>query len=443
MQHFHPVAAICDIGEQAGVGRRNDDIFGIGQRAARRIAHQLTRAARAGDVDDHQPLILGGNIHPRPRDIHLLRRGQGDIPLRCCNWIGHVGDIEQLYALRIGNPQIAELDRARLGSGQRHHRCQSRIHRVVEIDRHQPAICRDEGIMPGQRDMLGTRQNAPLVPRHRAVKIVVAQLAIGKSIDVDEDQALFAVGDRRIIIDGVESLFLIDLAHHLCVAGRRDRLVGRQRHAGRIAATHPHVMPQRREWRGYDPLRIAFVGDLGDVIDGETAATLRHEHIFAAHLQTAHRIARALHDIGELFLAARLARQVTGNRRTTPPVDQLAPVALDMLAIIVGPGIAVQIAADHGLRLVPFGDARRLEPAFEARPIVQSDEIDPVGAKQQQLRHDRIIILILGQVAIRTGLGLLRPHGMREMRGEGLAGETDRADRRLLHIDALAVDVGR
>src|SRR3546814_15723006 len=32
---------------------------------------------------------------------------------------------------------------------------------------------------------------------------------------------------------------------------------------------------------------------------------------------------------------------------------------------------------------------------------------------------------------------------MREMRREGLARETRRRDRRLLHIDALAVDIGR
>src|SRR5690606_26078574 len=53
------------------------------------------------------------------------------------------------------------------------------------------------------------------------------------------------------------------------------------------------------------------------------------------------------------------------------------------------------------------------------------------------------VVVVLAEVAVAAGLGLGRAHRMREVRGERLAGEADRTDRRLLDIDPLAVDVGR
>ena len=114
-----------------------------------------------------------------------------------------------------------------------------------------------------------------------------------------------------------------------------------------------------------------------------------------------------------------------------------------MLFVPVGVGIAVQIAADHRLRLVPFGDPYALDIGRLADPGVVADEVDEVGPLQQQLRHDRVVVVGFRDMAVGAGLGLGAPLGMRVMRREGLARIARRRDRRLLHIDAFAVDVGR
>ena len=81
--------------------------------------------------------------------------------------------------------------------------------------------------------------------------------------------------------------------------------------------------------------------------------------------------------------------------RAAGPVDQLALVAVDVQAPIIGVGEALEVGADHRLRLVPFGHPNRLEAAVEADEGVQADEVDEVGALQKQLRHDRIIVVLL------------------------------------------------
>src|SRR3546814_10573130 len=104
---------------------------------------------------------------------------------------------------------------------------------------------------------------------------------------------------------------------------------------------------------------------------------------------------------------------------------------MDVQLPIIGIGITVEVAADHRLRLVPFGDAGRLEAVLHSRPDVESDEIDEIGAEQQQLRHDRIIVVGGRQVAVAALLGFGPPYGMREVRREGLARKARRRDRRL------------
>ena len=73
---------------------------------------------------------------------------------------------------------------------------------------------------------------------------------------------------------------------------------------------------------------------------------------------------------------------------------------------------------------------------------MHADEIDGVGSQEQQLRHDRVVIVHGGDMAIVAGFGFGTPHGVREMRRESLAGKADGRDRRLLNVDAFAIDVG-
>ena len=99
----------------------------------------------------------------------------------------------------------------------------------------------------------------------------------------------------------------------MLVALRADRLVGRQRHAGRVARVDPRVLAERRERRGDDPLGDALVADGGDVVDAEAALALGDEHIFAAILQAADRAVRALDDVANLLERAGLAATACGR----------------------------------------------------------------------------------------------------------------------------------
>ena len=53
----------------------------------------------------------------------------------------------------------------------------------------------------------------------------------------------------------------------------------------------------------------------------------------------------------------------------------------------------MQVTADDGLRFVPFGNAYRFDGFIGADPGVQTDEVDEIGAEQQQLRHDRVVVI--------------------------------------------------
>jgi hypothetical protein len=55
--------------------------------------------------------------------------------------------------------------------------------------------------------------------------------------------------------------------------------------------------------------------------------------------------------------------------------------------------VSVQIAADHGLGLLPLSNLHRFHMAFLTQPGVETDEIDEVCAVQQQLPHDRIVVI--------------------------------------------------
>ena len=103
----------------------------------------------------------------------------------------------------------------------------------------------------------------------------------------------------------------------------------------------------------------------------------------------------------------------------------------------------MEITPDHRLRLVPLGHAHRLDPVLGPGPGVVADEVHEVGTEQEQLRHDGVVVVVLGDMTIGAGLGLGLALGVREMGREGLGAETAGRDRRLLDINELAVDVAR
>ena len=90
--------------------------------------------------------------------------------------------------------------------------------------------------------------------------------------------------------------------------------------------------------------------------------------------------------------------------------------ALDVLAVIVGKGELVQRAADDGLRLVALGDDHGRQPVVAGRdPAVAADEVDVVRPLHQELGHDRVVVVVLREMAVgaHLGVGVARQIGAR------------------------------
>ena len=188
------------------------------------------------------------------------------------------------------------------------------------------------------------------IPRDRPRDEIVPRLAVGERVDVGENQPLDGVGDRRVVVDRMERLLLVRHPHQVALVARgRDRLVRRQRDARGVRRRDVRILPERRERRRDDLLRDALVGDAGDVVDPHAAGALGHEQVLAAQLQAARRALRAVR-----------------RDRRKPPISCLMP------RVPVGVGVAVQVAADHRLRLLPFGDlhglTRRSSPTHALKP---------------------------------------------------------------------------
>ena len=83
----------------------------------------------------------------------------------------------------------------------------------VEVDHHQAGVGGDIGEMAGQRDVARAVEHAVRVPGHRAPQDVVARLAVGQRVDVDQDQPLLGVGDDGVVVDRRGTLFLVRRAH--------------------------------------------------------------------------------------------------------------------------------------------------------------------------------------------------------------------------------------
>ena len=84
------------------------------------------------------------------------------------------------------------------------------------------------------------------------------------------------------------------------------------------------------------------------------------------------------------------------------------PPASTCLLEVVGERELVQRAADDGLGLVALGDDDRRQPVIAGGdPAVSADEIDVVGPLHQELGHDRVVVVVLGEMAVGALLGLV------------------------------------
>ncbi len=75
LQHLQPVAAVRHIGEQRRIGRTDDNVLRIVERAVERHALVEFGRQRLGHVEDDQAVALGCDIGKGARDIDPPRIG--------------------------------------------------------------------------------------------------------------------------------------------------------------------------------------------------------------------------------------------------------------------------------------------------------------------------------------------------------------------------------
>src|SRR5580658_400426 len=81
-----------------------------------------------------------------------------------------------------------------------------------------------------------------------------------------------------------------------------------------------------------------------------------------------------------------------------------------MLSVEIRKRKLVQTAADDCLRLVLLGNDDAVNPVlFGGNPAITAHEVDVARALHEKLSHDRVVVVVLGQVAIGATLGLAMP----------------------------------
>ena len=249
-------------GGDVGVGARDVDGAGVGDRGATTRAQVL--GGRVGDVDDGEaaPLVDGEEV----AELHLQVR--------------HV---------------VSSGTSARcVGAG------------IVEVERTTPRSPNPQHVAgEGQRSAPSSRPSG--FQRQRALQEVVARLAVGQRRDVDQDQALLPVGDRGVAVDRWSGCSRYPRQRG-CRKKTRSKpigmLVGRAT-AAASGGLDEGVLAQGRDRRGDDALGEVLVVDVGDVEDLEAAWSPGGVEVLAAQLQARH---LAVRDGGRARSCRRLLR---------------------------------------------------------------------------------------------------------------------------------------
>ena len=318
--------------------------------------------------------------------------------------------------------------------------------RLVERDDDDTGIAADPGVCPGNRDAAGSPENPAGIEGHGALEEVVERIAVEERPRPDEDEPLLEIGDIEVGVHLVNAPLVVGgIVSPRRIWGERRR----GGHAGGVGRLDVELLPERGHRRRRDPLRETLVVDESDVVDAQAVGAAGGVEILTAGLHLEH-----------LALLEGVEQPPPDVAGGVTMGDAEGAVGGDVLGEIVREGDMVERAAEDGLRLLLLGHRDAGEaPVAEADPRVAADEVGVVRPLHQQLRHDGVVVLGLGDVAVgahlrfvrATGAGGLAPvprgadgpaaDGVGDIRAEGDAAEALRRDRLLLDIDRLPARV--
>ncbi len=121
-----------------------------------------------------------------------------------------------------------------------------RFHRVIDIHDNDAGIGGDVEIVPGNRNVLRALQNIVFIPGDGAGQEIIAWLAVGKRIDIHQNQSFLGIGDKGVVVDWMEILLLVCYPHQFALVTQRcDGLIGRQCDATGVLRYDPAVLAHR------------------------------------------------------------------------------------------------------------------------------------------------------------------------------------------------------
>ena len=251
------------------------------------------------------------------------------------------------------------------------------------------------------------------------VEKVVVRIAVHQRADADHDQAFLAISHEHPRVDEADGLLFI-LRQPL--PQRIDSQRARQRDARGVFGADISSLTQRRNWRAHDAFRETFLINVRHVEDLEPIRPVRRVEVFAAQ--------REIENLLRMMMMRLL---------------QHALLLLDVLLEIVRVSQPMQVAAQRRLRLLLLRPDHRFQPTLARADIgMATEEIHRPGTESEQLRHPRIVVIVLRRVTIRAVFRrAFAARSVREVRVERLAAVTLGAHRLLLRIDPLAIAILR
>ena len=268
--------------------------------------------------------------------------------------------------------------------------------------------------MPGGGDKGGAGEDAAGIVDDILLQEIVVGIAVHEGRDVHDHKAFLEIGDEDESVKHVDRLLLV-----LGQADARGIERERARHRNRSGERSRHIgaLAEGRDGRGHDAFRETFLVDVRDVENFEAARAVRGVEIFAAQDEILNVLPAVFVGFGQLGVGG------------------------EVLLIICRVSDAMQMAADHSLRLLlfcPDDSVKAFAPFAHIR--VTAEEIHRPGAEAEELRHPGVVVVRLREMAI--GAILRRAHtarGVREMRIESLPAVAFGRNRLRLRVNPLAI----
>ncbi len=262
--------------------------------------------------------------------------------------------------------------------------------RLVEVYDHQAAVAQNVSVRAGDSDASCAVQDSLGIECESAFQKIISWIAIQERAYTggfafwvrvsDDHQAFILVRDVQVSVNRVNRLLFVFRAAR---ASRINRQRGGARYRHGVFCLHVKLLAQRRNGRGDCAFGETLVVDVGYVVSPETSLPQSGVQIFPAKLD--------VKNVSEVMIS----------------FLQL-PVACDVLAKIFRVRKTLQVTADDRGRLIVFGHGDRIETFGAVSHInVAAHEVQKVSSLQQDLRHPRVVVIAVGNVAIVASLRFL------------------------------------